>query len=526
MVVAAVAMWSIVSTNAALSPQHRDRLAAALDELVDGWDSHAVDRANSVLLDSRYSEADWVGFFSWYFQDRPLTRRLWNYLAYPVFYWAPERVLPRLQGALDTVGRRLLEEGLADSRFLVRLESEPGFRETLFSLVTFHDLLPRIGRLTRSRERRVFKAYRSWIKNDFPEFLRADASLEGYAPALRTAVWATIWDLQPNKAGKIARILRLDKARRRILTRHGALMLDNGGSSPVQLGIIERLLAVIPDSLQTPRSISIRDFHPQWMDPQREFGVNIFGFTPGIYLEDSYPADFPGSCGLVDVFSLVLAHEVNHIVDFATVSMDPALRTRRDALIDRAGRKKKEYLRSNVLDGTSNDFFLNAPQEFIASISNQWFHSSACTLNLALSRFDSGFSEPLNQFLFFVDLYREGSSTSFYELSAVGDLEHSRVPVKVEAGRVVGLSWDGVDYEFDLDAAGFVTAYHTRKVRRQGSNRLDSWSTASSETSRPRPSTKTSSPLSPSAKGTRCDPSFFPLRWTRSLKAPNRAAYD
>ncbi len=105
-------------------------------------------------------------------------------------------------------------------------------------------------------------------------------------------------------------------------------------------------------------------------------------------------------------------------------------------------------------------FFQEAPQEFFASISNQYFSHSEHTLRLGIERLNQGIAEPLNQFLFFAEVYSLGGDfTLFYALDTEGNLTRTEVPaVRDSQGRIVELHTEGTLYTFQLDAEGHVVS--------------------------------------------------------------------
>jgi hypothetical protein len=154
-------------------------------------------------------------------------------------------------------------------------------------------------------------------------------------------------------------------------------------------------------------------------------------------------------------FCGVLQHELNHAVDELTIGTDPAALRRRDALLARAGRSDPlQYLRSMFPPET----FPDAPQEFFASISNQYLTDSAHTLALAQARLAGGRTAPLDQFLFFADVYSQGrDSTLFFAQDE--DCNFSAYPVSLRRGpkgRIERIVWPGGDVRFQLDREGFV----------------------------------------------------------------------
>lgn len=111
------------------------------------------------------------------------------------------------------------------------------------------------------------------------------------------------------------------------------------------------------------------------------------------------------------------------------------------------------YLRSMFPDC----FFAKFPQEFFASIANQWFSSSIHTLELALTRLASGHTDPINQFLFFADVYSQGGDTTyFYELDTNGNITRQAVPIERNSkGNISTLTIARGKYVVSYNAAGY-----------------------------------------------------------------------
>jgi hypothetical protein len=152
------------------------------------------------------------------------------------------------------------------------------------------------------------------------------------------------------------------------------------------------------------------------------------------------------------------------VVDAYSVSRNQSLRERRDELIRRAGENHMNYLRSMLPDG----FFVSAPQEFFASIANQWFSDTNLTLRLALTRFDKGYKEPLNQFLFFADVYSKGGGTTlFYSIDSEGNIARRKIPIiRDQFGHIAVLIDGETAYGFMLDMEGNVLSYSSAPAKR------------------------------------------------------------
>ncbi|MBT8341967.1 MAG: LamG domain-containing protein [Desulfatitalea sp.] len=190
--------------------------------------------------------------------------------------------------------------------------------------------------------------------------------------------------------------------------------------------------------------------------------VNIFSIPVGQSANNQFPDDIaPYHC---DAFSIVAAHEFTHVVKAYAIDENTTLKSRHDQLIYQAGAEPLEYLRSQIaaIGGDPNQtYFQKYPQEFFASIANEYFANSWHTLSLGLQRFDAGYPEPINQFLFFADIISEGSnSTKVYTLDEDGVFTVNNAELRRDGKeRAIGIVKDTIRYSFTLDLDGNVTSY-------------------------------------------------------------------
>jgi len=270
--------------------------------------------------------------------------------------------------------------------------------------------------------------------------------------------------LTSNRKNEIATAIGLTDRYLDIWNDFSVLLLDNTDLNQKQKDFIYAYLKVVPQGLHDLHAISVIDdlgtlppSTPEISLWGKDDGVNIFGFDIGAMQENGFPNDVQAQYS--DVFCLVVAHEVNHIVDAFYVSKNTLLSNRKSELIGRAGNNHMNYLRSMLPDG----FFATAPQEFFASISNQWFANTSRTLELALVRFNEGYKESLNQFLFFADVYSLGDGyTVFYTMDTQGHIERMAVPInRDQNGHISSLTLNGLTYYFTLDEKGNVLGAQT-----------------------------------------------------------------
>lgn len=138
-------------------------------------------------------------------------------------------------------------------------------------------------------------------------------------------------------------------------------------------------------------------------------GINTFPESALDQSERPFPDDAPDAGLTVDLFYGATGHELGHQIsqfvghrwhgepgpaaDSPDYPVDRGYSDWQWRLIQEAGCESTNYLRSMF----PPCFFRDAPQEFLASISNQWFTCSECVLRLALARWDRGIPHPLNQ---------------------------------------------------------------------------------------------------------------------------------
>jgi hypothetical protein len=158
----------------------------------------------------------------------------------------------------------------------------------------------------------------------------------------------------------------------------------------------------------------------------------------------------------VPLYTSALAHEVSHVIDAFGVEGSPPLKARREALIQQAGQASLNYLRSMFPSG----FFQGAPQEFVASISNQWFARSEMTLQVGAARFDTGRPEPLNQALFMAEIFSQGTSTALFTTTSAGVLGRLDATIARDVnGHINRIVTPTLEYAFVRAANGNVSSY-------------------------------------------------------------------
>ncbi len=243
---------------------------------------------------------------------------------------------------------------------------------------------------------------------------------------------------------------------------YSVYLMDNSSLDVTQLTAVASGLGQIPASLHNTRAISVTDFigssTPSVALDGRDGQVNIFGLKVGAMSENPFPTDVAGRTS--DVFNAALVHELNHVVDSYTIANSNTLASRKAQLIAAAGTNRFNYLRGgNGLEFLTHGFFAQNPQEFFASIANQWFTDSEQVFELGYARFTNGIPHPINQALFFAEVYSRGEKTTrFYTMDGAGQLTNKTVRLlRTPAGLINGVSSEQTTWLFRLDGAGAVT---------------------------------------------------------------------
>ncbi|HCU36223.1 MAG TPA: hypothetical protein DGT21_12485 [Armatimonadetes bacterium] len=289
-----------------------------------------------------------------------------------------------------------------------------------------------------------------------------NATSESAMAWVRERFHRTLIDAQPLTSARkadISQVIGLFGDYAAIWDQFTTILGDNTTLDAQQRDFILRYQQSLPAGICEVRHISVVDFlgnGPAHMHLRGNGGaVNIFGLRIGVGCENSFPSDVPPT--YCDVFCLVVAHELNHVVDALYIQNRQELTARRAELLAAAGDEPRNYLRSMFDSG----FFATAPQEFFASISNQWFHDSAHTVRLGLARFDAGYRDPINQAIFFADVYSMGTTTTwFYTMDTAGNLARRPVYLRRDGnGHIITMVDSDTTYSFEVAANGDVTDY-------------------------------------------------------------------
>lgn len=453
--------------SASLTIGDRDTLTSHLEVISTGWVQASVDAADTILAQSWYTASDWEEYFSYYFANHLLNYNLAYFLEHPVFFWFGEEVNADLQAGLYPVLTARIAELTAahPSDLGAAMDTDSDLRDTLVSAHRFLVFYASRGIVVPQQNLYDFCA--DYI-TEYPQYFSHATTLgvaaQPYIGYLRTQVCYNLREaVRPLPVADIASCLDLAGPSLALWQNHLVLIEDNGYFNTEQFAAIDRFLSAVPAPLSMPGMITVNDrlgnTGDRWLGHwTTETGVvNIWNFRIGQVVGSEFPSDV--AMRTMDGFLSTLVHEANHVVAYWDIyEGDPVLAARQNSLLAAAGTDHMNYLRSMFDDG----FFAGAPQEFFASMSQQWFADSLHTIELGIVRFNAGRPDPINQALFLAEVHScGGDSTVFYTGDEEANLTSQRVPLTRDAnGHINSLRVGEQVYWFDLDAEGDVTAIH------------------------------------------------------------------
>ncbi len=432
-----------------------------------------MDIANSVLSKEQYSAGDWQAFFTDFFTANPtFTDGLRSYLSYAVFEWSGEAVQYNLQSGLvrpllDLIDSFMNEYGESLDTVLADNAVQ---RETLMNAHRFINALvggswytPPETRLPANIRSEVYQFYLNLVGKYiiFKLNYRIDPINQPFLGAIRAQICMNLRDAVPLTTAiktEIGNALGL-KARYSIIWHlSSVLVIDNLDLDDLQLSVIESIFRFVPDSIYDLVAITVNDAigntDEKYLWYMTKCAVNISDIPVGTEQKSYFPLDITSTES--DVFAMTVANEINRAVEAYLSNTDPDFNSRKNQLIEQAGDYPNNYLG----DMFTEDFV--GPQDFFVSIANRWFCSTKDALELAVSRFDSGYEGPITQFLFFGGVYlipgdSEGDRIPFFSIDTNGAVARTRIPVeRDDKGRIVSLRYSSDNYLFTLDSSGMV----------------------------------------------------------------------
>ena len=101
-------------------------------------------------------------------------------------------------------------------------------------------------------------------------------------------------------------------------------------------------------------------------------------------------------------------------------------------------------------------FFEKNPQEFVASLANQYFCSSEDTFRYAMQKAGQGNWNQINQFVLIASMYSVHDHCIFYRMNRYGLTKSRSVPVTKRNGIIESIKVGNRTYKFRFDSDGAI----------------------------------------------------------------------
>jgi len=391
----------------------------------------------------------------------------------------------------------------------VALTADTDLRNTLFGLHWGVRVLAAGGFLPPEGRQVIRDWYREHIAR-YPQYLLKrylDPIYDAYVPYLAGQVWVNLFESVPDTLLhrlETAAACGLSGTHSNLLVDLGMFYIENSLSTSESRRALYNIASSIPGPLQIVDRVTqdeyLRPPGGSQVNIEARTGVNVFAQV-GDYAE-GFPPDVPQT--LIDGFSVVVAHELNHNVEHAAGRLYPWFWDRKFDLLEQAApphlifrdhntdafgldlpATKSNFVARGYWDGVETNwtaaynaywstgpgagfdrhwlrdnlkYCIGAPQEAFATLANHYFSSSEVMLQLAVERWQQGITNCFNQVLFFADVYSLGSNqTVFYRIDTSARITPSVVPLQRDPhAHICGLTTANTHYDFLLDGEGNV----------------------------------------------------------------------
>ena len=440
--------------------QKIEQVYKSLKILSEDWIQNEVNLTNEFFnefsfVDTKY----WVKLFNDFFEENKLTSSLWNYLQYPMFYWLGDEVNYKLQNSvLMSLQKRLTS--------IQQINFDT--KEEVFSSLKAFGAFIKFSFNNSKEDHYIYRIAENYSKilinshgvifNFHHELNESEVNLFGDIKAQLYYILSSLSYIDYELYSGFIDLIKIDSEsiEHEIFLDHRVLVYHNNFFSSKTLNLVNEVFQYVPAEYHNVVGFT----HSGCITNPHVFqsigGFNVFGINTNENNATNAENGFPNEVARFDsdLFYIVFVHELNHNVDAIKINTDNELVFHKNLLIENAGQNQKNYLRSVVDDS----YFVENPQEFIASISNMYFTNSFKTFEVALKRAETGNFNPMDQFLFIARLYGSESYINFFNYGTTGPLFVDQIICnKNDDGYINSINIDGVEYNFTLDQNNLVT---------------------------------------------------------------------
>lgn len=383
-------------------------LAANLDALSSGQNIPLATDTAQLLMNPQATDADWGSFFTTFFNTRPFTQPLAEFLTFAASQFPA--LAPRPAFVAATAAAAAAAPALSG---IISTGKPADYGSLLYSLNTLQSVLPVLPVESRGP---VFALMTSKVQGqtlDLTPVLQTGPA--GNPPtallAMQICLTLSAYAGQGPQRAAVATLLRLPDRMRNFWLSTGAFLFDNGALSDAQ--------AVSLDSLMRSFAAGLHDIVALAAPEAYGLAGNLPGLVvagqivpiPAITMDMlTDPAQFivEGPSPVAPDFTATAAVNIFRAVQAVQFARRPQLALRRDAILARAGVRDVFYLRRGVLP----EVYMAQPEEFLPQTAYLWLISSEAAFRMAMDFFSMLQPAPVESLLLVADVLSNGGDVT------------------------------------------------------------------------------------------------------------------
>ncbi|MCX5770224.1 MAG: hypothetical protein NTZ09_08135 [Candidatus Hydrogenedentes bacterium] len=379
-------------------------LAGNLDALSSGQNVPLAADTVQMLLNDPATDADWVTFFTTFFQNHLFTQPLSEFFSFAI-------QAPGAAPRAALVGATAAAAGAAPMLAGIGTTGRPAdFGSLLYSLNTLQLMLPMLAVDSRGPIFALMTRELQGKTLDLTTVLAPGPG--GSAPtamlAMQICMTLEAYAGPGSQEASVGTYLRMPERMRTFWQNTGVFLFDNGALSDAQAASLDSLMRSFPSNLH--EIVAFVAGEAYGLDPGLP-GLVVSGQIipiPAIGMDvETGPDEFiiRGLSPIAPDFTATAATNVFRAVQAVQFARRPYLALRRDAILDRSGARDVTYLRR----GVAPEVFLVNPSEFLPMTAYLWLINSEAAFRMAMDFFQLSQPAPMESLLLIADILSNGT---------------------------------------------------------------------------------------------------------------------
>jgi len=379
-------------------------LAGNLDALSSSQNMPLAADTVQMLLNEQATDADWVNFFTTFFQNRLFTQPLFEFFSFAV-------QAPGAAPRAGLVGATAAGAAAAPMLSGIGSTGRPAdFGSLLYSLNTLQLMLPVLPLDSRSPIFAVMTRELQGRTLDLTGVLMPGPGGSGPTAMLAMQICMTLaaYAGSGSQEASVGTLVRLPDRMRTFWQNTGVFLFDNGALSGAQAASLDSLMRSFPSNLHEIMALVAAEAYG--LDPGLP-GLVVAGqlvAVPPIAIDvETDPEEFVigGPSPVAPDFTATAGANVFRAVQVVQFARRPHLALRRDAILARSGARDVSYLRRRV----APEGFLDNPSEFLPMTAYLWLINSEAAFRMGMDFFRLSQPAPLESLLLIADIFSNGT---------------------------------------------------------------------------------------------------------------------